>query len=545
MHIAMMRRSRNYKDIMTAVSENPKLLLLVTAIILFTTASGIYLYSKVLKSADEIIQDNMNFTQTAAAKLILDGNHNIEPVWKAYLDGKDRISKAEEREADSLLSASVQEVLNNFHLVEGGFYFYTLDAFIGYGFPTIKEPKPAFGPPPRSYHIIRDQVRQTIEDDTFLTNIHRFDPAIFPLTTQPVYLNGEIIGAVWTRIHLERKLNTVHSIQSGTFFFTLGGILLVLVMITFLYWLRKKRLEEIQSGLSIMKHDPEYRLKEQSGIFGYISHAINDMTDTQQREQIRRKKLKRDLFQKEKMAALGNLIAGTAHEINTPISIIKTRIQIWERAIQKNESQPVGGRQIISDKSLQVVHNEINRVSRLIKRLLVFSKPAANNKQKTDLYDVIEKQIARCREAFPDTDIFFYFDKSETLPHIHADRESLGQVFINLFKNSVEACSDIPEITIHVDYQRENEQIEIRIQDNGPGIDPAVFDKIFDPFFTTNYSGSGLGLSICHEIVKAHGGSIYFELPQTKSETDFVNNKSPYQTKTAGACCILTFPAAN
>src|SRR5690625_7063261 len=67
--------------------------------------------------------------------------------------------------ADSLLSASVQSVLNNFHLVEGGYYFYTLDAFIGYGFPTINDPKPAFGPPPRSYNIIREQVRKSVEGE--------------------------------------------------------------------------------------------------------------------------------------------------------------------------------------------------------------------------------------------------------------------------------------------------------------------------------------------------------------------------------------------
>src|SRR5690625_7425643 len=92
------------------------------------------------------------------------------------------------------------------------------------------------------------------------------------------------------------------------------------------------------------------------------------MTGTQQIEQLKRKKLERDLFQSEKMAALGNLLAGTAHEINTPISIIKTRVQIWERAIQKHQKE-MGGKRIISNESLQIVYKEINRVLSLIKRL--------------------------------------------------------------------------------------------------------------------------------------------------------------------------------
>src|SRR5690625_4548901 len=160
---------------MTRLSDDPTFVLLFAIIIPFTLITVYYLYNKEVQSSEEIIRDNMNFTRTASAKLLLDGEQNIEPIWDTYLAGRDRITKADERMADSLLSASVQSVLNNFHLVEGGYYFYTLDAFIGYGFPTINDPKPAFGPPPRSYNIIRQQVRKSVDGEEVLTHLHRLD----------------------------------------------------------------------------------------------------------------------------------------------------------------------------------------------------------------------------------------------------------------------------------------------------------------------------------------------------------------------------------
>src|SRR5690625_5739037 len=109
------------------------------------------------------------------------------------------------------------------------------------------------------------------------------------------------------------------------------------------------------------------------------------MTGIQQLEQIKRKKLERDLFQSEKMAALGNLVAGTAHEINTPISIIKTRVQIWERAIQKHQKE-MGGKLIISTESLRSEEHtsELQSRGHLVCRLLLEKK---KTKQTTDRHE--------------------------------------------------------------------------------------------------------------------------------------------------------------
>lgn len=524
--------------------DNKKLLVLSLFIILFILSITFYLYRGVLKSAEEIIEDNKNITQTAVKKLITRSKKDIIPTWKEYLKGKNKITKRDERFADSLLSIDVQDVLRNFHRLEGGFYFYHLDEFIGYSFPTIEDPKPAFGPPPRSYNIIREQARSTIKKDTLLTKLHKFDPAIFPLSTQPIYVDDELIGAAWARIHIERKLETSQNIQNGTFFLTVGSILLVLFIFILIVWMLRKRIREIKEGLSKMKSDPSHRLKEYRGAFGVISKAINEMTNAQQKEQLKREKLERELFQKEKMATLGNLIAGAAHEINTPISIIKTRIQIWERKLRKSTSNfdP------ITNESLEIVHNEIERVSKLIKRLLLFSKPLHNKKQKTNIHTLLEKKLAWVQEAYPTHEISFKKKWDNNLPSAYLDQESIQQVFANILKNAVEASPESCQIIVSTKFLKQEELVEIQIRDFGSGMSDKIKHKIFDPFFSTKSKGSGLGLSICNEIIKAHNGTIHFEKPkENNSVVDFWDQNTNITTiqKTLGTACVITLPISS
>lgn len=525
-------------------STNQKALLISAFVILFVTIISFYLYRGVLKSADEIIKDNKNITQTAVNKLILRSEEHLSPIWDKYLKGKNRITKQDERQADSLLSIDVKETLTNFHRLEGGFYFYQLDEFIGYSFPTIAEPKPAFGPPPRSYDIIRKQARSTIQTDSLITELHKFDPAIFPLSTKPIYINGELVGAAWARIHIERKLSTSQNIQSGTFFLTLGAILLGIFITILLVWTIKKRMAEIKEGLEKMKNDSSYRLKEYHGVLGVISKAINEMTDARQKEQKKRKKLEKELYQKDKMATLGKLIAGTTHEINTPISIIKTRIQIWERKLRKSnlDEDKVS---IISDKSLKIVHKEINRVSKLIKRLLLFSKPIGKEKKAVDIHNILKEKMDWLIEAFPGHIITYETDFDSNLPPVHADPESIDQVIANILKNSVQASTENCKIVIKTAFLENNDMAKISIRDFGTGMPEEIKPKIFDPFFTTKNNGSGLGLSICNEIIKSHHGSIHFRKPQTDEliiktwdHSTAINSIQP----SVGTICIIKLP---
>lgn len=515
------------------------LLYISVFLILFIGVSGVYLFNSLLQSEEQIIINNKNYTDTAVNQLVDEINHPLQEIWKIHLKGKDRITKAEERIADSLLSNYVGTILNHFDRVEGGLYFYELDEFIGYSFPTIEPPIPAFGPPPRSYNYIRDQVRESIVQNEHLTYLHRFDPAIFPLSTKPIYMDKEIVGAAWARVHIERELSATQTIQSGTFFLTTGIILLILAISVYALLGLRKRVKSLKSGLEMMKINPDFRLKEHRGLFGFITRSINEMTDIQQNDQKRREKLERELFQKEKMASLGNLVAGTAHEINTPISIIKTRVQIWERNLKKNFSS-ANGNSPISKESLKMVRGEVDRVSSLIKRLLFFSKPVSNQKQNIDVNKIINFHINRLEDTFPAHNIDIETHLKPNLPFIFADKEAIERVIVNVLNNAVQSSTQYCRIVIITDYDSESDAVKIIFRDFGAGIPSHIKNQIYDPFFTTKESGAGLGLSITSEIIKAHQGEIAFEDPINYS-SDY-DNSYMFTENQNGIICIITLP---
>lgn len=521
--------------------QNPVFISASALVILFMIMLSIYLYQGVLKSADEIIEDNKNITQTAAKKLTEQTLHNIEPVWENYLANKNKITKQEERDIDSLLSASVEQVLTNFHRLEGGYYFAGLDEFLGYSFPTIGDPKPAFGPPPRSYNIIREQALQTIERDTLLTELHQFDPAIFPLSTQPIYIDGEIIAVAWARTHIERKLSTSQTIQSGTFFLTVGAILVGLFITVIAVWTLRFRIKEIKEGLSEMKYNPNRRLKEYDGAFGVISRAINEMMDTQLKEQEKAKKLQSELHQKDKMASLGNLIAGTAHEINTPISIIKTRVQMWERALKRPRDLN-GSSTIVTEDSLNIIHNEVERVSSLIKKLLFFSKPLKNEKTYVNIHDLTAINIKRVVQAYPGYNFQIQTDFDDSIPKVFADEEAIDHVLINILKNSVDASPEDCKLFIKTKLDESEDTIIITVRDFGIGVSDEIKARIFEPFFSKKENGTGLGLSICNEIITAHNGTIEFSIPDNNHVTISKWEQNGIVDSSTGTVTTVTLP---
>lgn len=210
-----------------------------------------------------------------------------------------------------------------------------------------------------------------------------------------------------------------------------------------------------------------------------------------------RKETQRRLAQTERLATLGELMAGVAHEVRNPLTAIRGYVQI----IGQQTTRPA------HQEYLAVVLKEIDSINKVIQQLLDFSRPRQSQWQKIDINALIEETLILVKTSGVEARIAFNTELDESVAQIVADRELLKQVLLNMMINAVQAISACGEIRICT-RQHSATRVAIIIEDTGCGIDAALQKKIFDPFFTTKASGTGLGLALSQRIINAHQGDI-------------------------------------
>ncbi len=210
-----------------------------------------------------------------------------------------------------------------------------------------------------------------------------------------------------------------------------------------------------------------------------------------------RKETQRRMAQAERLATLGELMAGVAHEVRNPLTAIRGYVQI----LRQQTSDP------IHQEYLSVVLKEIDSINKVIQQLLEFSRPRHSQWQQVSLNALVEETLVLVQTAGVQTRVDFISELDNELSPISADRELLKQVLLNILINAVQAISARGKIRIRT-WQNSDSQQAISIEDNGCGIDLLLQKKIFDPFFTTKASGTGLGLALSQRIINAHQGDI-------------------------------------
>jgi PAS domain S-box-containing protein len=218
------------------------------------------------------------------------------------------------------------------------------------------------------------------------------------------------------------------------------------------------------------------------------------------------KQLEEEIKRNERLAALGVMAAGLAHEIKNPLTSLKTFAQLLPTRFDDPEFREVYSK---------LIFEEINRINNLVEQVLLFSSPRIKKLEEVNIVDIIKSTINLVSYQFVDKKVEIKTDFPEKDVIIIGDREKLKQVFMNLFINSFEAInSNNGKIEVILDEKEED--VEVLIIDNGCGIKKEIMNKIFDPFFTTKIKGTGLGLSIVLSIVEEHKGKVRVESEEGK-----------------------------
>lgn len=213
------------------------------------------------------------------------------------------------------------------------------------------------------------------------------------------------------------------------------------------------------------------------------------------------KALTDQLIRADRLAAMGELTAGVAHEVRNPLGVIRASVQLLEDA---------KGDPIRIHEAAEVIKQEIDRLDRVIKALLDFGRPSKPTLVQTDLNEVLQDVVLFTKRFAKQSSVSIVETLDPELPTVHGDPDQLKQVFLNLVTNAVQAM-DTAGGTITIETRGTGEYVEVSVADTGPGINPADLPKVFDPFFTKRAEGTGLGLTIVHRIIDEHEGHIEVE----------------------------------
>ncbi len=218
------------------------------------------------------------------------------------------------------------------------------------------------------------------------------------------------------------------------------------------------------------------------------------------------KRLEEQLIQAEKLAAMGQMLAGVAHELNNPLTAILGVTELLRERAGVEDS---------TKRQLELTHRQARRAARIVQNLLEFSRPASPQKKLLDVNELIERTLQLQDHSLRRNSIEVDFRSVPDLPRITGDANQLIQIFLNLVTNAEQAIREVREAgRIQIRAGRRENRIAITIQDDGVGIRPEALQRIFDPFYTTKRpgGGTGLGLSICMSIIREHGGNIEAEV---------------------------------
>lgn len=340
-----------------------------------------------------------------------------------------------------------------------------------------------------AYHTLEERAIQ-------LVTIQHYTQAILQSITSGVITVGPDGSVATVNTAAERALGMREADmvprRLGILFSDDGGLELAMQQV--LRGVAHRRVEDMTlqttSGKTLHARVSISRMRDDGGrVLGAVV-SIEDISEV--------KALTDQLIRADRLAAMGELTAGVAHEVRNPLGIIKASVQL----VEESGSDPVRTAEV-----MRVIRHEIDRLDRVIKALLDFGRPSAPTLRTTDIRSVLDDVVLFTSRFASQARVEIETTYDHDGLTVFADTDQLKQVFVNLVSNAVQAMEETGgAIRLHAWGDRE--YVYVSVADTGPGMNSATVEKVFDPFFSTRDAGTGLGLTIVHRIIDQHGGRI-------------------------------------
>ena len=237
---------------------------------------------------------------------------------------------------------------------------------------------------------------------------------------------------------------------------------------------------------------------------------LEDLSEKLEETNRQLRRAEADARRAERLAALGQLSAGLAHEIRNPLGVIKGSADMLSRKV-------AGSEPLVAELA-GYISSEVNRLNALVVRFLNFARPSKLELRPERISEIVDRALEAATASFPDAGVKIERQYAPNLPEIPADPQLCEQVFVNLITNAFQAMqaqAGSSEKTLHITIEQEVSNgepgVAVFVEDTGPGVPPELREQIFNPFFTSKQDGVGLGLSIVAKIVDDHRGTIRLE----------------------------------
>lgn len=321
-----------------------------------------------------------------------------------------------------------------------------------------------------------------------------------------------------------------------------GGLFVIAIsflLCLILYNIVAKPLSKLVEGMDkLSKGDMDYRINlKRKDEMGLLADSFNSMAEELKlykerveswarrlEDKVEKKtseivRAQEQLVNAEKLASLGRMAAGVAHELNSPLTGIVTFAHLMLKRLPQERKDDI--------EDLNVIIDQAERCSRIVKGLLGFSRRTASEKAEINVNTLIENSLSMVKNQAKFHNIIFDVALDKTIPEVKVDPSQIQQVFLNLLLNASDAMEEKGRITIasRLVETDNGKFIELEFTDTGPGIPEEIMGRIFEPFFTTKPTGkgTGLGLSVSYGIIKKHEGQIFVKSEYGKGASFFIH----------------------